>query len=340
MRWFTGSDDASKRRPRCGLPVGRLIALASLPIALLVACDSPPSGPPCERDTDCDAGLICQPPGPTGHCAAPVAATRPALDEREIPAGAAWIGCDTAEDPLCETVEGPGHAVETPAYRIDRTEVTVRAYADFLNLVEPPDAGPGCDGGAQRCVRELVVPKPVEAVGGAWRPVEGAAERPMTHVTWYGARDFCAWRGQTLCSEVQWEKAARGGCEGPCAAPTRRFPWGDEAPTCERAQMDDGRGPGCGEDAPAPVGSKPAGASPYGVLDMAGNVWEWVQDSWHEGYTGAPSDGSAWEEAGAKLRVYRGGGSRSDERYLRAATRFNGGPKDANEYRGFRCCRW
>ena len=337
MRSFEQAPVSPARRT---VPRAPRWAWALLAAATLSACDSTAQGPPCGRDTDCEAGLICQPPGPSGHCAAPSAATRPALDERSIPAGPAWMGCDSAEDPYCEAAEAPGHTVDTPAYRVDRTEVTVRAYADFLNTVEAPDAGPGCEDGAQRCVRELVAPKPVEAVAGRWQPVQGMADRPMTHVTWYGARDFCAWRGQTLCTEAQWEKAARGGCGGACAGPTRRFPWGDEAPSCERAQMDEGAGPGCGEDAPAAVGSKPAGATPDGVLDMAGNVWEWVLDSWHEGYTGAPTDGSAWVDEGAKLRVYRGGGSRSDERYLRAAARGNGGAKDANEYRGFRCCRW
>ncbi len=103
----------------------------------------------------------------------------------------------------------------------------------------------------------------------------GGPQLPALYVTWGEARAYCQGVGSDLCTEAQWEKAARGGCEfvaGDCAAGSRTWPWGETSATCERAVMGDG----CGTDAAWPVGSKPKGASPYGALDMAGNAYEWV----------------------------------------------------------------
>ena len=96
-------------------------------------------------------------------------------------------------------------------------------------------------------------------------------QHPMMDITWYDAQEYCEWRGGSLPTEAQWEKAARG-TDG------RRYPWGDEPVTCERARYGD-----CGWMT-APVGSHPAGVSPYGVHDMAGNAWEFIYDWYDQDY--------------------------------------------------------
>ena len=102
------------------------------------------------------------------------------------------------------------------------------------------------------------------------------ADYPVVNVTNDMARTYCSWTGKRLCTEAAWEKAARG-TEG------RRYPWGNEPASCDRAVMHDG-GDGCGTGTSYPVGSKPLGASPYGALDMAGNVSEWVKDFYSPSY--------------------------------------------------------
>ena len=315
-------------------PAPRHLALA---IALLAvggpACDGDGAAPtPCSTDAECDAGEVCEPSGDEGACSP--ATDRPAIDDVAVPAGPFWMGCDVGVEPDCEAAEGPRHQVEVPAFRIDRTEVTAEAFAAFLTRQ-------GDDCGGEDCYDAVFGEPPVEASGdGAWAARAGLGQRPMAEVTWYGADAYCRWRGQALCAEAQWEKAARGGCEladGDCAAWAPRFPWGDDEASCAVAHMSAGEY-GCGTDGPSDVGAYPAGASPYGALDLAGNVWEWVQDSWHEGYADAPTDGSAWQ-GGTSLRVVRGGGFKSAGFFLRTSHRWNGGAGDSVDQRGFRCCR-
>ena len=122
----------------------------------------------------------------------------------------------------------------------------------------------------------------------------GQGRYPVANITWQEALDYAVSRGGGLPTEAQWEFAARGP-EG------RAYPWGEARPTCDRAQFS-----GCDGDA-IDVMSHPNGATPDGVYDLAGNVEEWVADTWHYGYVGAPDDGSAWVSEGAASRVGRGG---------------------------------
>ena len=177
-----------------------------------------------------------------------------------VPAGEFRMGSETGQSD-----ERPPRDVWIDAFQIDRFEVSVSEYAD--------------------CVRE----------GGCGRPYSGGAafvmdfestfcnwgnpqrqNHPMNCVNWFEAKAFCGWAGKRLPREAEWEKAARG-TDG------RTYPWGDEQPDCDRAVIDAG-GDGCGRDSTWPVGSKPMGASPYGVEDMSGNVWEWVEDWYGHGY--------------------------------------------------------
>jgi len=148
-------------------------------------------------------------------------------------------------------------------------------------------------------------------------------------VAWDQAGAFAAWvgGGARLCTEAEWEYAARSGGQD------RTYPWGDEAPTCNRAVMG-----GC-EGGTQPVCSRVTGNSDQGGCDLAGNVWEWVQDWHNSSYAGAPADGSAWEAPGGSHRVERGGGWDNSAASLRASDRRGRAPGARTDYLGLRLCR-
>jgi formylglycine-generating enzyme required for sulfatase activity len=160
----------------------------------------------------------------------------------------------------------------------------------------------------------------------------------MTYVDWAAAVTYCEWAGKRLPTEAQWEKAARGGCE--MVAPTecgpedeRNYPWGDSAPTCVLANIQ-----GC-VGGTEPVGSHPAGDSPYSLHDMAGNVSEWVADWYSETYYETCAAGCIDPEGPATgtTRVIRGG-SWFDSGYAQHTwNRFPLGPLNASRIDGFRC---
>lgn len=250
----------------------------------------------------------------------------------DIPGGAAWVGCETALEAACETHEMPRHAVTLTPFAIDRLEVTADAYVEFLN-----SHGNSCDGDG--CADGTFNDSPVELNDGLWTARDGLGDHPMTKVSWYGAAAFCEAEQKRLCTEVEWEVAALGTCaDGSCETAKPLYPWGDEAPSCALAHMFVG-GDGCDIGATAPVGSLEAGASVYGVLDMAGNAWEWVADEWHDDYTDAPADGLAWTGGASGLRVVRGGGLSSGPDRLRGSHRWNAGADGFVAAYGFRCCR-
>ncbi len=234
-----------------------------------------------------------------------------------VPAGTLMMGCDNAAGAACPQDELPLHAVDVPAFDIDQYEATVARYRACV------EAGP-CS-----------VPG-IGSVGPAGSPscnwdVPGRDQHPQNCITWDQAKAFCEWAGRRLCSEAEWERAARGD-DG------RLFPWGDQPPTCEVAVIDDG-GMGCGTNSTMPVGSKPEGAGPFGALDLAGNVGEWVQDGWHPDYTGAPADGRAWWDPTFPGRVVRGGGfGDSGAPDLGASKRAQYTPSSDLVMVGVRCC--
>jgi formylglycine-generating enzyme required for sulfatase activity len=200
----------------------------------------------------------------------PSSDARPGAAMVDVPQGPFWMGCNEALDADCSGNEYPYHEVTLSAYRIDVTEVAVVAYADCVDAgaCSEPDSGAACN----------------------WSAV-GRGDHPINCVDWQQAADYCAWAGKRLPTEAEWEKAARG-TDG------RKYPWGSDAPTCSLANFYYGVG-GCA-DGTVPVGSSPAGASPYAALNLAGNVGEWVAD-WYETfyYASSPSDdpvGPAAEE--------------------------------------------
>ena len=157
--------------------------------------------------------------------------------------------------------------------------------------------------------------------------------QPVVCVDWDQAQAFATWAGGRLPSEAEWEYAARSGGQD------WKYPWGDEGATCARAVMADGMDAGCGRDSTWPVCSKPNGNTTDGLCDMAGNVWEWVQDWYHDSYNEAPTDGSAWESPTGSSRVLRGGSWGNDAGYVRAADRAYDSPRSRFAYLGFRLAK-
>jgi formylglycine-generating enzyme required for sulfatase activity len=156
-----------------------------------------------------------------------------------VPAGEFTMGSNDGD-----IDEKPVRTVYVDAFWLDRTEVTQSMYAKCT--------ASGCK-------------KPACSIEGG--------NYPVVCVNWKSANAYCEWAGRRLPTETEWEKAARG-TDG------RTFPWGNDPASCKYAVMDDlnGSGNGCGQDHAWGVGSKPEGVSPYGALDMAGNVAEWVAD--------------------------------------------------------------
>ena len=143
-----------------------------------------------------------------------------------------------------------------------------------------------------------------------WNEQVQHPSRPVTGVSWYEASAYCSWDGVRLASDAEWEWAARG-TEG------REYPWGNQEPDENRANF------GMKVGSPTPVGLYPAGATPEGVADMAGNVWEWVEDRYEKD----------------KVRVLRGGSFNGDARDLRAADGFRYAPGGRYFDVGVRCVR-
>lgn len=156
---------------------------------------------------------------------------------------------------------------------------------------------------------------------------EAGDDHPVFNVSWNDAQAYCQWAGLRLPSEAEWEYAARG-TDG------RTYPWGNEEPGTAHCNLS---GSTAGHQFTAPVGSFPGGASPFGAMDMAGNVFECVQDTYQSSYQNAPGDGRAWEVAGASDRVVvRGGSWNVGAGMCRAANRLDKTPGVAIGYLGFR----
>jgi toxoflavin biosynthesis protein ToxD len=214
-----------------------------------------------------------------------------------VPGGTFRMGSSTGEPD-----ERPVHAVRLQPFQLQRTEVTQAAYA--------------------RCVRAGAC-RPARRYPGLSKP-----GLPVVGVTWHDARAYCTWRGMRLPTEAEWERAARG-IDG------RRYPWGDKL-ECKRANFGNflGAGP-CAAHNPGrvlPPGSRPEGLSPTGAQDMAGNVWEWVEDT-YSAYLRAE------KAAPGARRVVRGGSCCSYFAMPTTTNRLSFPPGYRDRDLGFRCAR-
>jgi formylglycine-generating enzyme required for sulfatase activity len=223
-----------------------------------------------------------------------------------LPAGKFMMG-SAEDDPDRRASERPMHEVTVRRFAVSKFEITFENWDACVSAAACPRAPDG------------------------W----GRGSMPVVNVSWRKAKRYTAWLSKVtgkdyrLLSEAEWEYAARSGAR-------TSYAWGDTIGTGNANCAE------CGSawdsEKTAPVGSfKP---NRFGLHDMHGNVWEWVEDTWHENYDSAPLDGSAWLEGGdPSYRVIRGGSWRNEAEFLRAAVRFKRHAEVEFDTLGFRVAR-
>jgi formylglycine-generating enzyme required for sulfatase activity len=224
-----------------------------------------------------------------------------------IPAGSFIMGIE-----FMAPEESPEHRVTLDAYYIDLHEATNGNYAECVQ--------------AGSCQPPTNTGSPTRST---YYGNSAYDNYPVIYVTWSMAADYCEWRGARLPTEAEWEKAARD-------EDGRMYPWGENI-NCTLANVWDTNS-FCPGDTTA-VGSYPDGASPYGLMDMAGNVWEWVMDWYDETYyASSPADNPTGPASGY-LRVMRGGSWSGGVLQARVVTRGRNLPTKSYDYVGFRCVK-
>ena len=216
-----------------------------------------------------------------------------------VPAGEFTMGSEQGDDD-----EQPVHRVFLDSFYLDTFEVTNGQFAKFVAAIQS---------------------EPPWGFADQETPVV-RADHPVRWVNWLEATGYCLWAGKRLPTEAEWEKAARG-TDG------RVYPWGNEPPTPIHAVF----GLKEGAETVSPIGNRDKGMSPYGVHDLAGNLYEWVADWYDEAvYTPLPTSNPRGPAAGA-TKVQRGGSYINSPYRLRSSFRTKGDPTEHDPNVGFRC---
>jgi iron(II)-dependent oxidoreductase len=270
--------------------------------------------------------------------AGPPPAGRPLpVDEVLVPGGAFTMG--TSTEPWALDNERPAHEVDVAPFFIDTAAVTNGAFLAFM------DAG-GYDeplwwsapGWAHRQAGGLSAPQFWERGVGIWFRVRFGVQEPVPlqepvmHVSFHEAQAYAAWAGKRLPTETEWEKAARW---DPTTGRSRRYPWGDDDPQLDHANL------GQRHLRPAEAGAYPRGASPLGVHQLIGDVWEWTSSPFrgYPGFTAFPYPEYSLVFFGTDYRVLRGGSFGTDAVAIRGTFRNWDYPIRRQIFAGFRCAR-
>ena len=225
------------------------------------------------------------------------------------------MGCVPGDK--CEDDEKPRHKVKLDSYYIDKTEVTVKAYTDCVreNKCDVPSRYDKSDGYEKYCNYGR----------------DGYGQHPINCVNWHQAKKYCEAYGKRLPTEAEWEYAARGNSN-------HIYPWGNQKPSTRLAIFDGKRK----WQGTAEVGSVKVKMA-HGLKDMAGNVWEWVQDCYdknaYKSREGKIAINAHMNKCSSGRRVLRGGSFRSNARGLRSSVRFSIIPSGGYWNGGFRCLR-
>ncbi|UGQ10344.1 ergothioneine biosynthesis protein EgtB [Yinghuangia sp. ASG 101] len=275
--------------------------------------------------------------GPVLEAPEPPSAAPVASNEVVIPAGTFTMG--TSTHPWALDNERPAHAVHVAAFALDTVPVTCGSYLEFMADGGYDDprwwAEPGW---AHRVREEWAAPAFWTRDGSQWlrrrfgvtEPVP--SDEPVVHVSWFEADAYARWAGRRLPTEAEWEKAAR---HDPAADRSRTYPWGDDEPTAEHANL------GQRHLRPAAAGAYPAGESAHGVRQLLGDVWEWTSSD----FTGYPGF-SAWPYKeysevffGTDHKVLRGGSFGTDAVACRGTFRNWDFPQRRQIFAGLRTAR-
>lgn len=251
-----------------------------------------------ERASICDQKVTISQPPPIVNLDSRQQTEVIEFDWVTVPAGEFKMGSDKQIDRMTQLVEVPQHSVYLPEYRISRTPITVAQFNTFVNATNHNH--------------------------GFWNKLETVNNEPnypAVWISWFDAQAFCKWANVRLPTEAEWEKAARG-------TDARIWPWGNQEPNENLCHFKYNAGSPL-----TPVQQYPQGASYYGVLDMAGGIWEWT-NSLHADYPYNANDGREDPNAKGK-RILRGGCFKSEKRYIRCASRTQLAPSTLN-FNGFR----
>jgi eukaryotic-like serine/threonine-protein kinase len=304
---------------------------------MVVASATPPPTPEPPTNT----------PHPTAVPTLGIGSTRIATDGMTllyVPASEFTMGSNDGE-----ADEKPPHLVYLDAFWIDQTEVTNAMFKKFIDATHyQTDAEKQGNG----YVFDTAKKTWSDTQGANWQHPRGPSNNltgldnhPAVQVSWNDATTYCIWAGGDLPTEAQWEKAARGPSTG--SGDQRTYPWGDAKVAGNLLNSADhnldvdwaDKSIDDGYQFTAPVGHYPDGVSPYGALDMAGNVWEWMRDWYDDKYYASSPARNPENTTKSDAHVLRGGSWNNEAANVRASNRLRSLPVNRDEVFGFRCAR-